>query len=130
MRINIYRILSTVSCFLFMNGALFAQQTEIRYLSGTDKDHTVPWEFFCTSGMNSGKWTTIPVPSNWELQSFGAYNYGHDEKGNGKKKSTEQGLYKRRFIADKTWANKQIEIVFEGVMTDTEVKLNGQVVGP
>ncbi|QNA42667.1 glycoside hydrolase family 2 protein [Lacibacter sediminis] len=130
MRINIYRILSAASCFLLINGALFAQQTEIRYLSGTDKDHTVPWEFFCTGGMNSGKWTTIPVPSNWELQSFGAYNYGHDEKGNGKKKSTEQGLYKRRFIADKTWANKQIEIVFEGVMTDTEVKLNGQVVGP
>jgi Glycosyl hydrolases family 2, TIM barrel domain/Glycosyl hydrolases family 2, sugar binding domain/Glycosyl hydrolases family 2/Beta galactosidase small chain len=130
MIINIRRILIAVSCFLFMSAALYAQQTEIRYLSGTDKDHTVNWEFFCTGGMNSGKWTTIPVPSNWELQSFGAYNYGHDEKGNGKKKSTEQGFYKHRFIADKTWANKQIEIVFEGVMTDTEVKLNGQLVEP
>ncbi len=132
MRINLWRILFVISCCLLATGTLCAQQTEIRYLSGTDKDHTVRWEFFCTKGMNSGKWTTIPVPSNWELQGFGAYNYGHDEKekGNTKKKSDEQGLYKYRFIADKVWANKQIEIVFEGVMTDTEVKLNGQVVGP
>ena len=132
MRVNIWRILILVNSCLLTVGALYAQQTEIRYLSGTDKDHTVKWEFFCTKGMNSGKWTTIPVPSNWELQGFGAYNYGHDEKekGNTKKKSTEQGLYRHRFIVDKAWANKQIEIVFEGVMTDAEVKVNGQLVGP
>ena len=131
MRVNLWRILFVISCFLLQTGTFYAQQTEVHYLSGTDKDHTVHWEFFCTKGMNSGKWTTIPVPSNWELQGFGAYNYGHDEKekGNTKKKSNEQGLYKHRFIADKVWANKQIEIVFEGVMTDTEVKLNGQMVG-
>ncbi|HTH31686.1 MAG TPA: glycoside hydrolase family 2 TIM barrel-domain containing protein [Lacibacter sp.] len=132
MKINIRRILTAVSCFLLINGSLYGQQTVIHYLSGTDKDHTVKWDFFCTGGVNSGKWTTIAVPSNWELQGFGAYNYGHDEKekGNTKKKSTEQGLYKHRFVADKAWANKQIEIVFEGVMTDAEVKLNGQAVGP
>jgi hypothetical protein len=126
------RILLAISFCLLQTATLHAQQTEIRYLSGTDKDHTISWDFFCTSGMNSGKWTTIPVPSNWELQSFGAYNYGHDEKekGNTKKKAREQGLYKHRFIADKSWANKQVEIVFEGVMTDAEVKLNGQLVGP
>lgn len=108
-----------------------AQETVIRFLSGIDKDHTINWEFFCTKGMNSGKWTAIPVPSNWELQNFGAYNYGHDEKekGNTKKKSDEQGLYKCRFIAEKSWTNKQVEIVFEAVMTDAEVKLNGQLVG-
>jgi hypothetical protein len=130
MRIKIWHLIVVISCFLVKAGGLCAQQTTIRYLSGTDKDHTVNWEFFCTKGMNSGKWTTIPVPSNWELQNFGAYNYGHDEKGNTKKKSTEQGLYKHRFVADKAWANKQIEIVFEGVMTDAEVKVNGQLVGP
>ena len=43
---------------------LRAQTTETQYLSGTDKDHTVKWKFFCTAGRNSGKWTTIAVPSN------------------------------------------------------------------
>ncbi|MFD2162685.1 glycoside hydrolase family 2 TIM barrel-domain containing protein [Paradesertivirga mongoliensis] len=111
-----------------------AQKTIIKYLSGKDKDNTVKWDFFVSAGMNSGKWTTIPVPSNWELQGFGNYNYGHDgttrPDGGKKAKGTEKGLYKHRFIADKSWVNKQVEIVFEGVMTDTEVKLNGQLVGP
>jgi hypothetical protein len=108
-----------------------AQQTVIKYLSGTDKDHTVKWNFYATNGRNSGKWTTIPVPSNWELQGFGNYNYGHDGKENrSKKKNNEEGLYKHRFVADKSWANKHVEIVFEGVMTDADVKLNGKSVGP
>lgn len=32
-----------------------AQRTFIQYLSGTDKDHTVQWDFMCTTGRNSGK---------------------------------------------------------------------------
>ncbi|MES2924638.1 MAG: hypothetical protein V4819_24005, partial [Verrucomicrobiota bacterium] len=53
-----------------------AAETEEVFLSGTGADNTVPWEFFCTGGRNSGVWTSIPVPSCWELQGFGAYNYG------------------------------------------------------
>jgi hypothetical protein len=102
-----------------------AQQTTIKYLSGTDKDHTVNWDFFCTKGANSGKWTKIPVPSNWEFQGFGGYNYGHE-----KNKNDEHGLYKYHFTTEKNWSNKRIELVFEAVMTDVEVKINGQVVGP
>jgi hypothetical protein len=102
----------------------FAQQSKLVYLSGTDKDHTVNWEFFCTKGMKSGKWTEIPVPSQWELQGFGGYNYGHD-----KKKSDEQGLYRHHFKVDKSWSDKEIQLVFEGVMTDAEVKINGQLAG-
>ena len=56
-----------------------AQKTEIQYLSGTGSDHTVKWDFFCTAGMNSNKWSTIEVPSQWEQQGFGAYNYGQDK---------------------------------------------------
>jgi len=101
-----------------------SQGTIIQYLSGTDKDHTVAWDFFCTDGRNSGKWTTIPVPSNWELQGFGSYNYGHD-----KVKSNEQGRYRRKFTAG-SWQGKRIFIVFEGSMTDTRVMVNGVQAGP
>jgi beta-galactosidase/beta-glucuronidase len=113
-----------VTLILF-SGSLRAQETIIRYLSGTDKDHTVNWEFFCTKGYKSGNWTTIPVPAHWEQQGFGGYNYGHDNN-----KHDEQGLYKYHFKADPSWANKQVVLVFEGVMTDAEVKLNGQPAGP
>jgi len=102
----------------------FSQQTIVKYLSGTDKDHTVPWDFYCTGGRKSGVWTKIAVPSNWELQGFGSYNYGHD-----KVKSNEQGLYKREFFADNL-QGKKIYIVFEGSMTDTKVMINGKQAGP
>ena len=102
----------------------FSQGTITKYLSGTDKDHTVQWDFYCTGGRNSGKWTKIAVPSNWELQGFGTYNYGHD-----KVKANEQGLYKHEFFAD-SWKGKRIFVVFEGSMTDTKVMINGKQAGP
>ncbi|MEO3404776.1 glycoside hydrolase family 2 TIM barrel-domain containing protein [Mucilaginibacter sp. CAU 1740] len=107
------------SCF-----QTFGQETIIKYLSGTGKDHTIQWDFFCTDGRKSGQWTKIPVPSNWELQGFGSYNYGHD-----KVKSNEQGQYKHEFTAG-NWQNKRVLIVFEGSMTDTKVMVNGKQAGP
>ncbi|MDR3712258.1 MAG: glycoside hydrolase family 2 TIM barrel-domain containing protein [Puia sp.] len=101
------------------------QTTVIKYLSGTDKDHTVLWDFFCTAGRNSGKWTTIPVPSCWEQQGFGNYNYGHD-----KVKFSEQGLYKYKFRTEPGWEGKKVFLVFEGSMTDTKVTINGRTAGP
>ena len=104
-----------------------AQQvfTDTLFLSGTDKDHTVDWQFYCTDGARSGQWSTIPVPSCWEQQGFGAYNYGHD-----KEPHHEQGLYRTTFNIPRTWENRRVFIAFEGVMTDAEVKINGQLAGP
>ncbi|MHA4895852.1 glycoside hydrolase family 2 protein [Pedobacter sp. PWIIR3] len=102
----------------------FSQGTVVKYLSGTDKDHTVLWDFYCSSGRKSGEWTKIPVPSNWELQGFGAYNYGHDNN-----KANEQGQYKHEFLTE-NWKGKKVYIVFEGSMTDTKVMINGQLAGP
>ncbi|WP_205896616.1 sugar-binding domain-containing protein, partial [Pseudomonas viridiflava] len=67
-----------------------------------------------------------PVPSNWELQGFGKYNYGFNKETN---KGKEQGLYKYNFKVPEAWKNKKINIVFEGSMTDTEVKINGKSAG-
>ncbi|SMD03562.1 glycoside hydrolase family 2 TIM barrel-domain containing protein [Pedobacter nyackensis] len=120
-------ILSFILLMLFSSvNVLRAQQTEQIYLSGTGNDHTVKWDFFCTKGMNSGKWTTIPVPSNWELQGFGKYDYGFAKDS---VRGKEQGLYKYKFKVPAAWKGKKINIVFEGSMTDTEVKINGKSAG-
>ena len=50
--------------------------TQRQYLSGRGSDDMVEWDFYCTGGNNSGKWTKIGVPSCWELQGFGTYQYG------------------------------------------------------
>jgi len=100
------------------------QKTETFYLSGTGKDNTVMWDFFCTGGRKSGKWDKIAVPSCWELQGFGTFNYGRD-----KNPSDEKGLYKHEFRLPSSFRNKRVFIVFEGSMTDTEVKINGKSAG-
>ncbi|GAA4311953.1 glycoside hydrolase family 2 [Mucilaginibacter gynuensis] len=112
-------LLFTLFCF-----SAFSQGTVVKYLSGTDKDHTVQWDFYCTGGRNSGKWTKIAVPSNWEQQGFGTYNYGHD-----KDKANEQGQYKHEFLTGDI-KGKKVFIVFEGSMTDTKVTINGKQAGP
>lgn len=106
-----------------------AQKTEIVYLSGTDAANTVDWEFYCTDGRNSGEWATIPVPSNWELQGFGTYNYGHDWRDENKKLGKEHGLYRYEFEIPREWRGKTVKIVFDGSMTDTQVKINGKPAG-
>lgn len=102
----------------------WAQQTEIMYISGQDINENVRWDFYCTGGQNSGKWTKIRVPSCWEMEGFGTYNYGHDvNKGN------EKGLYKTRFVLPEKWKSKRLYIVFDGSMTDTKIKVNGKQAG-
>jgi len=104
--------------------SLRAQKTEVQYLSGLDKDHTVQWDFLCTHGMNSGKWGKIAVPSNWELQGYGTYIYGNTDMN-----ANEKGQYKYTFTAPKKWNKNRVFIVFEGSMTDTDVKINGKSAG-
>jgi hypothetical protein len=102
------------------------QTTQRIYLSGTDNDHTVPWDFMVTKGRNAGTWSSIPVPSCWEMQGFGTYHYGWEEDH----KSNETGYYRRKFVMPSGWKNKTVRLVFEGSMTDTEVKINGRAAGP
>jgi len=113
--------------FMLLAFGSHAQETQKVYLSGTGSDHTVNWQFYCTGGMNSGKWATIAVPSNWELQGFGKYNYGLDKDS---LKGKESGMYKYQFKVPAAWKGKDIKLVFEGSMTDTRVKINGESAGP
>ena len=112
--------------FLFLLGSLLAsgQTTDVKYLSGQGSDDAVEWDFFCTGGRKSGEWNKIKVPSCWEMEGYGTFNYGHD-----KPKADESGLYKTTFEVPATWKGKRIFIVFEGSMTDTEIKVNGKQAG-
>ncbi len=115
-----------VAAVLLLPLSIFAQQTEIQMLSGHGKDDAVPWRFFCTSGANSGFWTNLPVPSQWDVKGFGTLHYFKDLTN----AYDERGLYEHDFSLPQSWSGKRIFLVFDGVMTDTDAKLNGQSVGP
>ena len=125
---------------LFCAVAVDAQVDEVVYLSGHGPEDAVKWDFWCSEGMKSGKWGKIDVPSCWEQQGYGGLIYGRyyiydreDEKKwadrHDNRLTKEYGLYRHRFQVPRQWQGRQVNIVFEGVMTDTEVKVNGQLAG-
>ncbi|MEE2775888.1 MAG: glycoside hydrolase family 2 TIM barrel-domain containing protein, partial [Acidobacteriota bacterium] len=94
-------------------------------LSGSGPGDAVEWEFRVSSGRRAAEWSTIQVPQQWELAGFGSYAYGFDEST-----SDEVGEYRHRFNVPESWRDRRLDLVFEGVMTDAEVKLNGALAGP
>ncbi|MEO9474373.1 MAG: glycoside hydrolase family 2 TIM barrel-domain containing protein [Cyclobacteriaceae bacterium] len=124
----INRYLITSILFFLVLHVLFAQTSTItKYLSGKGYGDNVQWDFKLSEGRGSGEWTNIPVPSCWEQEGFGKYNYGHAKDS---VRGKEVGFYQHQFDVPQTWKGKQIEIVFEGSMTDTEIKVNGKLAGP
>ena len=105
---------------------VLAQDTEVQFLSGHGKDDAVPWMFLCTSGANSGLWTNLPAPAQWDVQGFGTVHYQKDLTN----AFDEKGLYEHAFPVPAGWSGRRIFLVFDGVMTDTDARLNGQSVGP
>ena len=108
-----------------------AQETERQYLSGHGCDDMVQWDFQCTDGRNSGKWTKIGVPSCWELQGFGTYQYGMRFYGKATPEgiADEKGLYKHEFTLPQQWQGRQIQLVFEAAFTEIRVQINGRKAG-
>lgn len=117
-----------VLLFLLLGSVARAAETETQYLSGLGKDDPVKWEFMCDKGQNAGKWSSIGVPSNWQLQGFGIYEYGQPTPAGGWPRV--HGIYRRTFTTPATWRAKSVFLKFEGVMTDTKVTINGKSAGP
>jgi hypothetical protein len=105
-----------------------AAETKTQYLSGLGKDDPVQWQFMCDNGRNANEWSTIGVPSNWELQGFGIYTYGRVTPKGGWPRV--HCIYRRSFTTSAAWRDKAVFIHFEGVMTDTRATINGQSAGP
>lgn len=122
------KVLAATLCVLGMSYSSEAFSERI-YLSGSGPEYAKKWDFYCSEGQNSGKWTKIDVPSCWELQGFGEYTYGRFYKTEGLKPSKETGTYRTNFTIPKNWIGNRIRIIFEGVMTDSKVSIDGKQVG-
>jgi len=107
-------------------GAAADPTTLVLPLSGGGPADAVRWEFRCDWGRGCGAgWSTIPVPSNWELEGFGTYDYGLVRE-----KHRDVGHYRRRFEVPAAWRGRRVELVVGGAMTDVEVRVNGRPAGP
>lgn len=123
MKADTLRWFGWLMCFILVNHSSVSQ--ERTYLSGRDAATAVDWEFKINEGRNSGFWTTIPVPSNWETEGFGYYLYGMDKMEN---RVPEIGYYRHDFDFSPV-PGKRYFIVFQGSMTDTKITLNSRDIG-
>ena len=124
------RSIAILTAALLASSAV-SEPTETIYLSGTDFEHPVEWDFMVTDGMRANQWGKIGVPSQWELQGYGEYTYGYWFRDDGiDQPSKEEGFYKYAFNVDAALKGKTIDLVFGGVMTDTDVLINGRSAGP
>src|SRR5687768_7393426 len=113
------RMIARLTCLLLTVGlttTALARETQRYYLSGRGIDDQVAWEFFCSAGLKSGRWTTIPVPACWDVLGFGKLAYGRPPKG--EQPPSEQGKYRHRFQVPNDWNGQSLFLVFEGSMTD------------
>lgn len=113
-----------------------AVETERIHLSGEGKDDAVEWQFRCEGpGRRCGEeWSTLPVPANWQLHGFGRYEYGFHKREKRRwrrgRPDGDVGHYRHSFEVPEAWRGRRVRLVFEGAMTDTEVRVNGTSAGP
>ena len=131
MRKHITAMLILAACHMGINAQSADVNTHRQYLSGTGCDDTVLWDFKCSDGRNAGQWTKIGVPSCWELQGFGTYQYGMRFYGKATPEgiADEKGQYKHEFTLPQEWQGRQILLVFEAAFTEIHVQINGRKAG-
>ncbi len=76
---------------------------------------------FASPTFNDAKWSSIPVPSNWELLGYSLPTY--DAVDN------TAGLYRRTVIVPAAWAGRRVYWHFDGALDGAEVFVNGQKAG-
>ena len=81
-------------------------------------------------------WDTTPVPSNWQMQGYGApvyvnvqYPFPPDDIPNVPHETNEVGTYRTTFELPADWAGKRVYVVFGGVESAFYAYVNGQQVG-
>ncbi|WP_430813927.1 glycoside hydrolase family 2 TIM barrel-domain containing protein [Carboxylicivirga sp. RSCT41] len=100
----------------------------------SDKPAARPHDFYKGSFDDSG-WSTIPVPSNWELHGFGIPIYTNDtypfdkEAVRAPKEWNPVGSYRHTFEVPESWNGREVYINFDGVQSAYYLWINGKKVG-
>ena len=103
-----------------------------------------PTEFY-RSGFDAGSWSTIPVPSSWEIHGYGTPIYvsaGYPFRIDPPRVTSEPpasytahqernpvGSYLREFTVPPTWKDRRVVLHFAGVESAFYVWVNGKQAG-
>lgn len=99
-----------------------------------DTPEGVPAEFF-KPGFNDARWSSINVPSNWEMEGFGDpifRNVSAPFRANPPfvpREYNPTGAYRRTFTVPSDWKGQQVFLRLEKVQSASFVWINGREVG-
>jgi beta-galactosidase len=77
---------------------------------------------FCSIDFDDRGWTSIPVPSNWELEGFEEPRYARPDPD-------LCGLYRKWITLPSAWEGRQVFVHFEGVAFGYTLYVNGREAG-
>jgi beta-galactosidase len=72
-------------------------------------------------------WRTLDLPHDWSIE--GPYTQSDPTGGGGGSLLTGIGWYRRAFSAPEAWRGKKVFVEFDGVYMNSDVWLNGQLLG-
>ena len=72
-------------------------------------------------------WRNLNLPHDWSIE--GPYTQSDPTGGSGGSLPTGVGWYRRTFVAPEAWRGREIFVDFDGVYQNSDVWLNGQLLG-
>lgn len=122
--------LNTFFAILLTSNLAFAQSSSSRETISFDRD----WQFKQAdvpdankTSFNDSEWRTLDVPHDWSIE--GTYDKLNPSGRGGGYLPTGIGWYRKTFTVDQKQKGKLISIEFDGVMANSEVWINGHLLG-
>ena len=92
------------------------------------------WAFFLgdsstlsTTNYDHSHWRKLDLPHDWSIEGVSKKN--NPSEGDGGFFPTGTGWYRKSFTAPSEWKKKKVSIYFEGVYMNSELYINGALVG-
>jgi len=97
-------------------------------------DFTENWKFFLgddslssNEKYNDSQWRTLNLPHDWSIEAD--FSAGNPASPGGGALPGGIGWYRKTFVADQSFENKNVYIDFDGIYRDSRVWINGQLLG-
>jgi len=92
------------------------------------------WQFYLGDepkanqvSFSDSEWRTLNLPHDWSIE--GEYNKSNPAGIAGGFLPTGTGWYRKQLAWDESWQNKQVMLEFDGVYMNSEVWVNGHLLG-
>ena len=105
-------------------------QTQVRYLSGTGKDDAVTGISSAPADGGAARGRRFQCPPNGSSRASAVTTSGALTTRRRTRSQTSRGSIAGSSTFRLNWKGKVVRLVFDGVMTDAEVRVNGQTAGP